>query len=199
MEATNKNEGEKLLIYSNEQEISRTTQEAQSRADILNKLSSYGLSDDEIRTLTSSTGAIEREIFNRQLSQNKELKKLYDSGIEVEAKLPKNLEEMKYALMAWHSYPMSYRNGSKFENLIYISAWGIDADALERYFIRQQYKFFIRGEQVVEYKEILQMCEYFEKHKAESGQIKSSSFLWDRIESYGQHKYRPRWTYFRNN
>lgn len=187
---------ERLLIFQNETEISRINSEAQSRADILNNLNNAGVTNEEIKTVCTSTNSIDSFIHKQVLSGNRELKKLEAAGIKVEYTIPENIQRVKYLLLAWFNFPGS-RHSNKFENLIYTSKWEIDSEALENLFIRHQYKMFVEGERLAEFRQLEMICQYLEEHRCSNNQVAQASFFYDRIEMVGTHKFRPHHKYFR--
>lgn len=189
---------ERLLIFQNENEITRITSEAQSRADILNNLNNAGVTNEEIKTVCTSTNSIDSFIHKRVLSGNRELKKLEAAGIKVEYTIPENIQRVKYLLLAWFNFPGS-RHSNKFENLIYTSKWEIDSEALENLFIRHQYKIFVEGEKLKEYKQLEFICQYLQEQRAPSNQIHENSFFHNRIQILGTHSFKPKWQYFRTD
>lgn len=193
METLEQTEVERLLIYKNDSEIDRLTQEVQVRVDLRNKLHDAGLNDSDLQQVTKSVQAIDEYILRQQLSQNKKLRELRAAGIKAEAELPPDLMSLAYTLKAWHGL-----KGDKYQNITLNDRWGIDEQAIEKYFIRQQYKIYIQGEQLADYNQILQLCDYLKKHRAEPGQLKTCKFMADRVEHVGNYKYQPRWTYFRD-
>lgn len=191
---------EKNLIYTNHEEVNRVTQEAQGRANMLNQILKDGLlTNNKLKEVATSLLAIDDFIFHEQLKVNKELKKQFDAGkknLKDEYALPQNLEMLKYALLAWCNYKGNYRNSSKYDLLTFTGEWNVDEEALENHFIRQYYKLYITGEQIVEYQTLLSLCDYMNSAKAEPHQIHQCKFLNDRITNENR-KFEPRWIYFR--
>lgn len=189
---------ERLLIHTNHEEVNRITQESENRANMLNQLLEHGITKDKLHEL-SSLASIDNFIFREQLKSNKELKKQFDAGkknLKDEYALPQSLETLRCALLAWCNYKANYQNGSKYGFLIFSNQWNIDEEALENYFIHRQYKLYISGNEIVEYKTLLNLCEYMNSAKAEPHQILQCKFMSDRITNENR-KFEPRWIYFR--
>lgn len=189
---------ERLLIYQNDAEINRITSEAQSRVDILNNLNHAGVTNDEIKIVCISTASIDSFIHKKVISENEKLRELETAGVKFEYKIPEKIQATKYLLLAWFNYP-GHRHANKFENLIYVTRWEVDAEGLENYFIRQQHKIFVVGEKLKEYKRLEMICEYLEEYRAPSNQIADSSFFRQRIEIAGPHKFKPNYKHFRSD
>lgn len=192
-------ETDKLLIFQNDSEISRITNQSQGRADLLNQILKHGLlTNEEITKVTSSATAIDDHIFREQLKINKELKKQFDAGkknLKGEYELPQNLQALKDLLLAWNSYPTG-RHSDKFQHLIFIDTWRVDTAELESLFINSNLKVFVESELLAEWKNVEKLCEIFMRYEMPGQQIKESQFLNKRIEQYGRNLFRPRWTYF---
>lgn len=198
---TQTEETEKLLIFENFQEIEKIRQEIQSRASLLNNIFAHGVTIDQVKQTTASKASIDDFLFREQLKVNKELRKQYDAGkknLLDEYELPKNLQDLKYALLAWHSYqPPNGRHSDKFQFLTFNRQWQVNEQALENYFTQSQMKVYVEGGKLAEFREIEMICAYFEKNRMPSNQIHESSFLWSRIEPVGREKFKPRWQWFR--
>lgn len=110
--------------------------------------------------------------------------------------LPDNLESQQRLLLQWLNYPKSQRAVNKYDYLKFNERFELDNQALEKEFVRQRLKFFIEGEQVNEYRDIEELCKFFEKYNMPNNQIREASFLWNRIEPVGMHQYKPRATWF---
>lgn len=187
---------EKILIYQNDAEINRVTQEVQTRLGILNRIFEHKTKSHQIAGITISPFAIGQHVFELQLKENEQLKTLHDAGIKAEATLPEHLQRLKDALTAWHNYK-GHPSQNKFAFLKVDEATAaIDTEQLERYYIQRQLKIFLEGEKLAEFRKIEMICAYFEKNRMPSNQIHQSSFLWERIEPVGNGKYRPRWQQF---
>lgn len=194
-------EVEKLLIYTNEIEISKITQDARIRANVLNEVISAGVSANQIKDVTSSEKTIENYIFDRHLKQNKRMAMEYSSGKRQRSLiedyiLPTNLEDTQRKLLNWLSLP-THRGADKYLHLQFNEGkFELDSQSLEKEFVKQRLKFYIAGEQVNEFRDIEELCKCFEKYQMPNNQIRESSFLWNRIEPLGMHQYKPRATWF---
>lgn len=196
-------ETEKLLIFENLQEIQKIRQEVESRLSLLNNISRHGLTADQIKTVTTSKATIDDFIFQEQLKINDELRKQFEAGkknLKDEYELPKNLQDLKYALLAWHSYsPPDGRYGDKFKDLILTDSWSVNQSRLENYFVAKNWKFYLQtNEEISEYNFLKSWCFYFEKMKAPNNQIAGNSFFRDRIICVSAHKFEPNYRYFMN-
>lgn len=193
---------EKLLIFEHDTEIAKNRGEIEARLNLLNRILAHGLTSDQIKEITASSVSIDDFIFREQLKINVELRKQFKAGkknLQNEYALPKDLESLKYSLLAWHSYPApGGRLGDKFKFLVFIDSWQIDEHALENYLIRSGYKYYIQGEDIQEYNELLSICDYLEKHRCPNHQIAQSSFFYNRLEIVSTYKFIPRWQYFKN-
>lgn len=175
METTTKQQLiERVLLYQNDSEVNKLRAEAQSKCTLLNSIIAQGLSNDEIKEFTSSTTSVDTYIQRRQLNENKELRKLRDAGITVEAQLPTELANLKYQLHAWHSFPTATRGGNKYQHLKCENGkWEIDEAGLESEFVRRSIKLYVEGEELTELRKLLVIQEYLVEN-AEPGQIFST-------------------------
>lgn len=166
---------EKLLIFTNDAEISRIALDAEVRAIILNKLSDAGLSKEEIISVTASQEGIERHIWKNQLEQNPALRSLVESGITgLSAKPSQELQNLSLNLQAWRNYPAKQ---DKFLNLIFADAWQVDEQELANLFQSRGYKLYLHPERIFEFRTLEMISAYLNEKGAEPGQILSSSFF----------------------
>lgn len=187
---------ERLLIYSNDQEIGRITQEAQTRLSILTRIFQHKIKSHQIAGITNTPFAIGQYVFELQLKENSKLKELHDAGIKSEAILPDHLQRLKDDLMSWHNYK-SHPTQNKFAFLkVEEGNAEIDSEQLENYFVQRQLKVYVEGERLVEFQEIQTLCGILMKYGMPSNQVKDSSVLWALIEPTGRDRYVPRWTWF---
>jgi len=167
---------ERLLIFQNETEINRITQEAEGRARLLNKILSFGLVTNEALQRPMD---IDSFIFNEQLKVNKPMSTQYKAGkknLLGEYSLPEDLQSLKDALIAWYTYPVAIRGGNKYSYLKFSDHWNLDKEKLEREFVMRQLKIYIAGDQLAELKTLLVISDYFDETQAESGQVYTSPF-----------------------
>ncbi|MFZ2904597.1 MAG: hypothetical protein WAZ98_00210 [Cyclobacteriaceae bacterium] len=189
---------ESFLVYEHQSEIQRITAELTNRLNILNKLNTAGLGQDEIKTITSSQSAIDKYIFDLQLKGNKKLRELQASGIHVPADLPAELQELKYTLSAWFNYRMAYSGSNKFSGLFHDGeVWQIDTNQLERHFEAKGLKVFVQDEALKEYQDYQTLCEILNKRGMYHGQVRDSPWLNARIENTFN-GFIVRGSYFRN-
>ena len=173
-------ETERLLIYLNEQEINRITQEAEGRARILNKILSFGLVTNDTLTQINSAQQIDSLIFQEQLKVNKPMAVQHKAGkknLLDEYALPENLQALKDALTAWITYPIAIRGGNKYTYLIFSDHWSVDAEKLEREFVMRSLKIYVQDADLEELKTLQMIQKYLIESKAEPGQVFPSSFL----------------------
>ncbi len=187
---------ERILIHENIQEIERITSDIEMRCSMLNSISKHGLSEEEIKNVSSSKGSIERFIENRLQAENPEYKRMVQAGISgITAKLSNELQGLKDALLRLEAFNPG-RGGNKFENLTFTDKWVVDEIELEGLFIRNRVKIYIEGEKINEFRELEKLCSILHFIKMPSNQVKDSSVLWARIEPMGSDQYKPRWQWF---
>lgn len=190
---------ERLLIFTKQEEIDKIVEDAKIRERLLNDMLACGLSHIQIKDVAVSEKAIEQYIFSEQLKVNKALAVQFAAGkrnLIGEYALPENLENIQRLLLQFLHYPKSQRAVNKYDYLKFNGRYELDSEALEREFILRRLKFFIEGADVVEYRRLESMLEYFQDHRCPNNQVALISFLSDRFESVGQFKYKVRWTYF---
>lgn len=187
---------ERLLIYQNDTEIKRITQEAQTRASTLNRIAAQNFSLSQIERVANSLYSVGQYILEQQLKENDQLKNLHEAGIKVTAELPEHLQRLKEDLTSWHNYKGPVQNKKLVFLKVNESGASVDEEALEKHFVQRQLKVFVEGEQLEEFKKLESICEYFENNGMESGQVRACGFLWSRIEPAGANKYKPRWQWF---
>lgn len=179
-------ESEKILIYTNNEEIGRITQEAEARAALLNQILNHGLlTNERLKDVSASLSAIDDFIFREQLQSNKEMKKQFEAGkknVRDEYALPQNLESLKYLLTSWLNYPKNYREGGKYQHLTYADKWKVDLESLEKEFTMRSLKLYVESEQAEELKQLQSFGDYLSK-KADPGQVFSNLFLSQRFTS----------------
>lgn len=202
-------ETERLLIYQNEPEISRITNEAESRARLLNNILGSGLVTNESLKQINSPQQIDDFIFQEQLKVNKPLFTQHKAGkknLIGEYALPENLQVLKDALIAWITYPFSNRPGNKFNLIIFTDHWALETLSIEREFIMRNFKIYVDGDQITELKTLLAFGEYLAT-ECVSGQLFASKFLSDRYtcdslqacNSLPKAKYMVKYSYFRQD
>lgn len=195
-------EVERLLIFENKEEISKTIEDARIRANFLNEIISSGLTSSQIKEVATSEKSIEDFLFQQHLKLNKTMAQEFAAGKKqrhlVEAYLlPTALENKQRLLQQWLNFPISRRRTDKYQFLRFNDGrFELDSDALERDGLLNRLKFYVTGEQLNEFRDIEKLCECFEKYKMPNNQIRESSFLWNRIEPVGMHQYKPRATWF---
>lgn len=195
-------EVEKLLIYSNELEISKINEDARIRANFLNEIISSGVTSSQIKEVTTSEKSIEDFLFQQHLKLNKTMAQEFAAGKRqrhlIEAYLlPEALENQQRLLHNWLRFPLSHRHADKYQFLKFSEGrFEIDAEVLEREFVMRKLKFFIQGDEVLEYRKLESIVEYLEERRCPNNQVALISFLSARFESVGQFKYKIRWTYF---
>jgi hypothetical protein len=187
---------ERLLIYENLAEMQRISQEAQTRADLLNQIRAHGLENEAIQNLTQSLTAIDDFILKRHLSENNELRRLHEAGISAEALLPQALQSLSYRLKALFNYRMPNRTSSKFENLLFTDSWQLDQEAMENQFIKAKAKIYLESEQQIKEFQTLEMFRNYLQEHCPGHLIRDNYFLNTRFEVVGQGRYRIRHTYF---
>lgn len=186
---------ERLLIFQQEGEIHRITNQIQERAGMLNDIVKHGLSPDEIKNITSSKFSIEQYVENELLIENKEYARMKKAGIQgVTATLSNLLRNLKESLLRWESL----KGGDKFRGLTFENnTWKVDNEYLEREFEMKGLKIYVEGEQLKTFRKIEQLAELLKHFNVPWNHITASSVLSRIIQANGQEVI-PRWQYFRD-
>lgn len=184
---------ERLLIYSNDQEINRLTSEIQERARMLNSIAKHGLSQEEIKNTTSSKFSIEQYVENQLLRENKEYARMKKAGIQgVTATLSNELQNLRDSLFRWESL----KGGDKFRGLTFENTWKVDSAQLEREFEMKGQKIYVSGEQLEKYRKAEQLITLLNSFKIEWNHISNAPSL-SRIIIATGHGISVNWRYFR--
>lgn len=186
---------ERLLIYSNDQEINRLTSEVQERARMLNEILKHGLSQEEIKNITSSKFSIEQYVENQLLRENKEYARMKKAGIQgVTATLSNELQSLKDSLLQWLNIKAAdkYRFLKEEDN-----TWKVDEERLQHEFEMRNVRVYVEGEQLEKWRKAEQLTELLKFFNIPWTHLVQSSALTKLLDINGLRTI-PRWQYFQD-